>query len=82
MASSSSMFSFICWNVRGLGDIRKCELVKEALLHNPSDIVLLQETKLAQINQFKSKTFLPSALQNFISVDATNSRFLNRLEPK
>jgi exonuclease III len=69
----SNSFSFISSNVRGLGDSRKCDIVKDTLLNNCFDIVLLQETKLSAISQFKSSTFLPSSLQNFISFDASNA---------
>jgi hypothetical protein len=34
---------------------------------------LLQETKLSDINHFKSATFLASSLQNFITVEASNA---------
>jgi hypothetical protein len=46
--------------------------VKETLLQNSFDIVLLQETELSDINHFKSATFLASSLQNFITVEASN----------
>jgi exonuclease III len=68
-----SSFSFISWNVRGLGDSKKCDIVKEILLQNSFDIVLLQETELSDINHFKSATFLASSLQNFITVEASNA---------
>jgi exonuclease III len=73
MSNASSSFTLICWNVRGLGDRKKCDLVKETLLSNSEDIVLLQETKLNNIDRFKSSSFLPATLQNFISYDAINT---------
>ena len=34
------------WNCRGLGNPLKAEVVKELLKMNPSDILLVQETKI------------------------------------
>jgi exonuclease III len=60
MSSNSITLFIIRWNVRGLGDSKKCDSVKETLLNNQPDLVLLQETKLSHINIFKSKSFLPN----------------------
>jgi exonuclease III len=73
MSSNSISFNFVSWNVRGLGDAKKCDIIKETLLNNPSNLVLFQETKLSAISQFKSNYFLPNSLQNFTTVDATNA---------
>jgi exonuclease III len=72
MISDFNHFHFISWNVRGLGDKNKGDIVKDALLSNPADIVLLQETKLSHIDKFKSSTFLPNQLKNLISLNASN----------
>ena len=36
------------WNCRGLGNPKKAEAVKDLLRMEPSDILLLQETKIAE----------------------------------
>jgi exonuclease III len=73
MASNHSTFSVLCWNVRGLGDPNKCDLVKDTLINNIPDLTLLQETKLSLVNRFKESTFLPSSLSDFISLNALNA---------
>jgi exonuclease III len=73
MSNSTSSIPLICWNVRGIEDRRKCDMVKETLLSISADIVLLQETKLNEVNRFKSSSFLPGTLQNFVTCDAVHS---------
>ena len=68
MNSNSLSFNVGSWNVRGLGDPLKCDLVKNLLINNNFDLILLQESKLDTCNIFKSKTFLPSNLQSLNSV--------------
>ena len=36
------------WNCRGLGNPKKAEAVKDLLRMEPSDILLLQETKISE----------------------------------
>jgi hypothetical protein len=48
----------------------KCDLVKHSLMVNHPNLVLLQETKLANINSFKSSSFLPGFLNSFLSLEA------------
>jgi hypothetical protein len=73
MANHRISFSFFGWNVGVLGDALKCELVKGSLLVNQPNLVLLQETKLADISSFKSTPFLPEFLRVFLSFDATGA---------
>jgi exonuclease III len=70
MAHHLISFTFFSWNIRGLGDPLKCDLVKHSLMVNHPNLVLLQETKLANINSFKSSSFLPGFLNSFLSLDA------------
>jgi exonuclease III len=62
MINSTSSIPLIYWNVRGVGDRRKCDMVKETLCSISANIVLLQETKLNEVNRFKSSSFLPATL--------------------
>jgi exonuclease III len=73
MISGFNRFHFISWNVRGLRDKNKCDMVKDALLSNPVDIILLQETKLSHIDKFKYSTFLSNHLKNLISINASDA---------
>jgi hypothetical protein len=73
MSSNFISLNLVNMNVRGSSDPKKCDIVKEMLLNHPSDLVLLQETKLSPINHFKVISFLTSTLQNFTSVDAFNA---------
>lgn len=51
-----------CWNVRGLGDSKKCDDVLSEILSSNADIVLLQETKLSDIPPSNSIASSPVAL--------------------
>lgn len=62
-----------CWNVCGLGDREKCGDVLAGLLSSTSDLVLLQEMKLAKITQRKLYSFLPRHLTSFVAVEANGS---------
>jgi hypothetical protein len=73
MACNHTSFVVLCWNVRGLGDPLKCDIVKDSLHSNFPGIVLLQETKLANVDIVKSASFLPDALNTFISLDASGA---------
>jgi len=73
--SSSKPFLVFCWNVRGLGDPKKCTIVRDAIRSARPTIACLQETKLSACNFFKAATFLPPNLaSSFVSYDAVGSR--------
>ena len=42
------MIKTVSWNYRGLGNLSKEEVVKELLKMAPSDILLLEETKIKE----------------------------------
>uniref|UniRef100_A0A0A9D6E4 Endonuclease/exonuclease/phosphatase domain-containing protein n=1 Tax=Arundo donax TaxID=35708 RepID=A0A0A9D6E4_ARUDO len=73
MTTTTMSFSFGCWNVRGLGDLIKCDLVRDTFVTNCSDIVLLKETKLSNVTRYKAQTFLPHNLDTFIHLDAVGA---------
>jgi len=64
MNSNNRCFNVVFWNVRGLGDSDKCNLVRRVFLDARPNIVCIQESKLAEIDAFKAKTFLPTSLSN------------------
>jgi exonuclease III len=66
-------FNFCNWNIRGLGDHKKCEDVLTELITLKPDAVFLQETKLSHITNQKAKTFLPRSLTQFAYKPADGS---------
>jgi exonuclease III len=69
----------VSWNVRGLGDLDKCNIVRNATRDANYSVVCLQETKLERIDTFKAKTFLPPNLAStfvFKPVDGTRGGML------
>lgn len=62
MSNASKTFTILSWNVRGLGDPEKCNLVRDAIRSANPLIVCLQETKLQECNFFKASSFLPQNL--------------------
>lgn len=67
-------FSFLCWNVQGLGDVDKCDVVRNTI--NAVDPVLacIQESKLSELSPPKARSFLPCRLDSFVAKDADGSR--------
>lgn len=55
-------FSFLSWNVRGLGQVDKCDDVLSELINVAPSIIGMQETKLAAPSAAKTWSFLPSRL--------------------
>lgn len=53
------------WNVRGLGQRQRCDDVLTELIAQRPSIVVLQETKLEDVDPSKRRAFLPSRLSNF-----------------
>ena len=58
--------SFSSWNIRGLGDQRKCEQLKAAYDLSPPSVLCIQESKLSDISSFKASSFLPPSLRSFV----------------
>lgn len=65
---------YLCsWNVRGLGDADKCNDVLSELLSIKSNLLLLQETKLATPSVPKVRSFLPIFLDFYATSPATGT---------
>jgi len=76
-------FYVVSWNVRGLGDLDKSTIVRNAFFDVKPSIICLQETKLDCVNHFKAKSFLPSNLAStfvFAPVDDTRGGILTAWE--
>lgn len=59
------IMKFITWNVRGLGCDKKNALIYQTIIEQKPEFICLQETKLANINNFTASTFLPPCYRNF-----------------
>jgi exonuclease III len=59
---SNRSLSLLSWNVRGLGDPEKCSIVRDAIQSASPSVMCIQESKLHELNSFKTKTFLPLQL--------------------
>jgi len=56
--------SVMSWNVRGLGDSEKCDVVRDAIASATPSVCCFQETKLHDVPAPKARTFLPTTLAN------------------
>jgi exonuclease III len=65
-------FNFIFWNVKGLNDSKKREVVRRVIAMHKSDIICLQETKLSQMDVRILIQIVGSQFTYFIVVDAIN----------
>jgi endonuclease/exonuclease/phosphatase family metal-dependent hydrolase len=75
MGSSFKCFSVLSWNVRGLGDLDKRKVVRDALASAAPSVICLQETKLQDVDTFTAHTFLPpSHAGTYHAVDSDGSR--------
>ena len=64
----------MCWNVRGLGDESKCNVVRNVIKESRCDVVCLQETKLNERNLSYVLRVLPSFFnRQVVSIDARGS---------
>jgi hypothetical protein len=73
--SSVKSLSVLSWNVRGLGDSEKCELVRAAIASLSPTVACLQETKAQEISKFKARSFLPPKLADtFLDIPSTGTR--------
>jgi exonuclease III len=63
------------WNVRGLGDSEKCNLVRESIASIAPNVACIQESKLHDITTFKAHSFLPTCLAvKFMHIPAAGTR--------
>ena len=74
MNQNGRVFQLISWNVRGLGDSDKCDVVRDTLTTVKPTVVCLQETKLSSTSVAKARSFLPTSFRDFLCVDAGGTR--------
>jgi exonuclease III len=73
ISANCKTFSFVSWNIRGLGDDNKCPVARDALSVACPTVCCLQETKLAATSIAKARSFLPWNLTSFATRDADGS---------
>ena len=74
----------VFWNVRGLGDSDKCNLVRGVFSNARPAVICIQESKLDNIDAFKAKTFLPPTFSNsfvFAPADGTRGGLVTAWDP-
>ncbi|CAN6228097.1 unnamed protein product [Urochloa humidicola] len=79
MSSASKLFTVMSWNVRGLGDSDKCDVVRDAISAASPTLVCLQETKLTDVTAKKARLFLPpthASSLHFLSAAGTRGGIL------
>jgi exonuclease III len=62
----SKFFLLLSWNVRGLGDLDKCNIVRDALKQATPSIICLQETKLCECSRFKIQSRILFACEHAV----------------
>lgn len=63
----------MCWTVRGLGDVKNCDVVKNIIRRSRCDIVCLQDTKWNKFDFAYISCVLPSFFHRGVFwVDANN----------
>lgn len=67
-------FTVMSWNVRGLGDINKCAVVKNLVTDLNCDIISFQETKWSDTSIFKMRQVCPSKYRNFAKLNASGTK--------
>lgn len=58
----------VTWNVRGLGSLEKCTVVRSGLRKSRGDVICLQETKLNEKNLDYVGVVLPSYFDRDVAV--------------
>ncbi|CAN6162275.1 unnamed protein product [Urochloa humidicola] len=75
MSSSVKTFTVMSWNVRGLGDSDKCDVVRDAFSAANPSVICIQETKLHDVSLSKARSFLPpSHARSLHFISAAGSR--------
>src|SRR5664279_3169326 len=67
-------FKVLDWNVRGLGDLKKCAVIKDIVVEEKPDLVCFQETKWDQCDIFKLRQVCPAKFRNFNVLNAEGTR--------
>lgn len=64
----------LSWNTRGLGDVKKCNVVKNVIRRSRCDIVCIQETKWSRFEFAYAANVLPNFFnRSCVFIDAQNA---------
>lgn len=63
----------LSWNVRDLGDVKKCNQIKEIISSSNSTIICLQETKWDMGDLFKLRTICPQDFNQAIFLHSNHN---------
>lgn len=62
--------SMLNWNVRGLGDLQKCAVIKDLAVEAKPDLICYQDTKWSECSIFQVRHACPSKFKHYIALDA------------
>lgn len=62
------------WNVRGLGNEQKCDVIKDLVNDANPDILAYQETKWNECTIFRMRQVCPSKIKHYASLDANGTK--------
>ena len=72
---SFKKFNLVCWNVRGLGCPKKCNVVRDVLRSSRGDLCCYQETKINELDYTYAARVLPTFFErNCVYLNAIESR--------
>lgn len=67
-------FNFLNWNVRGLGGLNKCRVIKNTVLDSKCDILCFQETMWHEHSIFCVRLVCPVKFRDYITLDVKGLR--------
>lgn len=62
------------WNVRGLGDGQKCDVIKDIAKDANPDLLAYQETKWCECSIFRMRQVCPSKFKHYATLDADGTK--------
>lgn len=66
--------SILNWNVRGLGDYKKCAVIKDLAIESHPDIICFLETKWSDCTIFNLRQVCPSKFRHFAALNSEGTR--------
>ncbi|XP_078181452.1 uncharacterized protein LOC144575215 [Carex rostrata] len=62
------------WNVRGLGDAQKCDVIKDIVIDANPDLITYQETKWSECSIFRVRQVCPAKFNQFEVLNAEGTK--------
>jgi exonuclease III len=69
-----SNLSLLFWNVRGISDVHKCDLVKDIIRNSNAELICLQETKWDNCDIFRIRKIATNRYQDYAVLDSIETR--------